>query len=102
ETRRPVALERRHLLPHARPHGELDAVPLPVAESDRFDAGEPLERPGEADGRILPAGEKDERGVGGNRCHDHPASWPGIAVRRTASLRSPMSRPSTHFLMLMP
>src|SRR5439155_5780972 len=24
-----------------------------------------------------------------------PSSWPGIAVRRTASLRSPMSRPST-------
>jgi hypothetical protein len=24
-----------------------------------------------------------------------PPSWPGIAVRRTASLRSPMSRPST-------
>ena len=26
------------------------------------------------------------------------ASWPGIAVRRTASLRSPMSRPSTPYL----
>src|SRR5712671_6434674 len=26
-----------------------------------------------------------------------PLSWPGIAVRRTASLRSPMSRPSTSF-----
>src|SRR5262249_20732457 len=26
------------------------------------------------------------------------ASWPGIAVRRTASLRSPMSRPSTSFV----
>ena len=25
----------------------------------------------------------------------HIPSWPGIAVRRTASLRSPMSRPST-------
>src|SRR3954454_15726843 len=24
----------------------------------------------------------------------HSASWPGIAVRRTASLRSPMTRPS--------
>jgi hypothetical protein len=26
--------------------------------------------------------------------------WPGIAVRRTASLRSPMSRPSTPLLMI--
>src|SRR5580658_1855215 len=31
---------------------------------------------------------------------DPHASWPGIAVRRTASLRSPMSRPSTSCLLI--
>jgi hypothetical protein len=31
-----------------------------------------------------------------------PPSWPGIAVRRTASLRSPMSRPSTPLIRRRP
>src|SRR6185312_4778229 len=29
-----------------------------------------------------------------------PPSWPGIDVRRTASLRAPMSRPSTSFFFI--
>jgi hypothetical protein len=35
---------------------------LAVIEADGLDAGKALERPGQADGRILPAGEQDERG----------------------------------------
>ena len=33
------------------------------------------------------------------RCGSFAPSWPGLAVRRTASLRSPMSRPSTSWLL---
>ena len=36
-------------------------------------------------------------GLCGDGIKVHSSSWPGIAVRRTASLRSPMSRPSTSF-----
>jgi hypothetical protein len=38
---------------------ELDAVALAVVEADGLDLLEALERPGEAGGRILPAGKED-------------------------------------------
>ena len=37
---------------------------LVVVEADGLDAREALERPGQADRRILPAGEQHQRGVG--------------------------------------
>ena len=40
---------------------QLDRVALAVVEADGFDPRKALERPGEADGGILPAGEEDER-----------------------------------------
>ena len=43
---------------------ELDLVALAVVEADGFHPREALERPGEADGGILPAGEEDEGGIG--------------------------------------
>ena len=37
---------------------------LAVVEADRLDAGEALERPGEANGRVLPAGEENQSCIG--------------------------------------
>ena len=62
-------------LAHARPHVELDPVPLAVVEADGLDAREALERPGQAHGGILPAGEQDEGGVGG-RQNPHASAIP--------------------------
>ena len=42
---------------------QFDAVALAVVEADGLDALEALERPGQADGGILPAGEQDEGAV---------------------------------------
>ena len=39
---------------------ELEAMTLPVVKADRLDVLVALERPGEAGGGVLPAGEKDE------------------------------------------
>jgi hypothetical protein len=37
---------------------------LLIIEAERLDTSETLERPRQADRRILPAGKKDKRGVG--------------------------------------
>ena len=37
------------------PHTEFDGMPLAIVEADRLDTRETLERPGEANRRILPA-----------------------------------------------
>ncbi len=66
---RPGRPQRRHPLAHARPHLELGAVALAIVEADGLDPHEALERPGEADGRVLPAGKQHKRGVGGHVNH---------------------------------
>src|SRR6185437_4416521 len=43
-----------------RAAGELDLVALAVVERHRLDRVEAVERPGEAGGRILPAGKDDD------------------------------------------
>ena len=40
--------------------GALDGVPLAVVEADGLDVAESVQRPGQADGGILPAGEQHE------------------------------------------
>ena len=64
EPLRPLRANACDALAHARTHLELDAVALAVVEADGLDTGEALERPGEADGGILPAGKQHERGFG--------------------------------------
>ena len=64
QPRFPVRLERRQPLAQARPHVELDRMALAVVEADGLHAREAFQRPGQADGGILPAGKQDERGVG--------------------------------------
>ena len=55
-------------LPQGREHAqagvELHSVLLAVVETDRLDRVEPVQRPGEARRRILPAGEEYERRLG--------------------------------------
>ena len=43
---------------------ELDGVTLAVVEAEHFDARKALQRPGQAGGGILPAGEQHQRGFG--------------------------------------
>ena len=43
---------------------EFDGVTLPVVEAEHFDARKALQRPGEAGGGILSAGEQHQRGFG--------------------------------------
>src|SRR5262245_15612662 len=56
----PGSVQSRHAFAYARPHSEFDGVPLAIVESDRLDAGETLERPGEANRRVLPAGKENK------------------------------------------
>ena len=42
---------------------EFGTMALVVVEPDGFDAGEPLERPGQTDGGVLSPGEQDEGAV---------------------------------------
>ena len=39
---------------------KLHAMALPIVKPDRLDARISLQRPGQADGRVLPTGEKHE------------------------------------------
>ena len=65
EPRPPVGIERRQVLADARAQFELDGMALAVVEADGLHAGEARQRPGQADGGILPAGEQHEGGVVG-------------------------------------
>ena len=56
---------------------------LAVVEADGLDAREALERPGEADGGILPAGEQDEAVSGSKPTRFNPIS----AIRNRRSRR---------------
>src|SRR5581483_9810705 len=60
----PFRLDREDLRADFRPHVELDAVALAVIEADRFHARETIERPGETNGGILPAGKQNKRSRG--------------------------------------
>ena len=60
----PCRTQGRDAPAHALACLELGTVALVVVETDGFDAGEPLERPGQTDGGVLPAGEQDEGAVG--------------------------------------
>jgi len=64
QTRFPRTVERCHALTDACPHGEFDGVPLAVVETDGLDARETLQRPGEANCRVLPAREENKCGIG--------------------------------------
>jgi hypothetical protein len=59
EARRPARKFAPQPREDARPAIELGAVALPVVEADGLDARVALERPGQADGRILAAGEQN-------------------------------------------
>ena len=59
-----MRIQRGHMLADARAHREFDRMALAVVEADGFHAREAVERPGEADGGVLPAGEQHEGGVG--------------------------------------
>jgi hypothetical protein len=63
-SRIPSPVQRCHALAYARPHGEFDGVPLAVVESDRLDARETLQSPGEANRRVLPARKENKCGIG--------------------------------------
>ena len=60
-----LAVPGREFSAQARDHRgaaiQLDAVPLTVIEANRLDGGEVRQCPSEASGRILPAGEQDQR-----------------------------------------
>ena len=63
----------------ARPHRQLDRVALAVVEADGLDPRKALERPGQADGGILPAGEQHQRGVGADASWAHRLQYFGRA-----------------------
>jgi hypothetical protein len=63
----PCRLENPHALTHALSRVEFGAMALPVIEPQRLDASETLQRPRQADRRILPAGEQDKRAIGIHR-----------------------------------
>jgi hypothetical protein len=58
---RPNRLQRPKCGPQRRGAIELDRVALAIAEADRLDARETVERPGETCRRILTAGKQDQR-----------------------------------------
>ena len=62
QPRLPLRLERRQALADARTHRQLDRMALAVVEADGFRPRETCERPGQADGGILAAGEQHEGG----------------------------------------
>ncbi|MNI45487.1 hypothetical protein D3C73_999130 [compost metagenome] len=57
---RPLRQDLNHFLAHrlARPH--LDRMTLAVVEADRLHPIEPLQRPGQAGGAVLPAGKENK------------------------------------------
>src|SRR5215470_3409320 len=91
----PGRVERGHLLADARPHLELDRVALAVGKADGLDAREALERPGEAYGRILAAGEQHQRGVAAQShfgAPDHVTTRPPRCARlRISSISAAFS-----------
>ena len=63
--RKPLPQCREESLAHLK----LDRMGLAVIEGNGLDMIEPVQRPGETGGRILPAGEKNHRCFGhGNTC----------------------------------
>src|SRR5262245_16495034 len=53
----PARAQIHYMVEHARSRQKLGRIPLAIVEADGFDPEESFERPGEADCRILPAGE---------------------------------------------
>src|SRR6185369_3914079 len=64
QTRFPGTVQGRHALADACPYREFDGVPLAVVETNRLDARETLQRPGEANCRVLPAREENKCSIG--------------------------------------
>src|ERR1039458_1966767 len=64
QPRLPFRAQRRQRSAQLRPNVELDRMALAVVEADGFHARESFQRPGQADGGILPAGEQDEGAIG--------------------------------------
>ena len=60
KTRSPAGKGGRDRFPKFRPALEFDAVALPVGKTKRLHCVILLQRPGQADGGILPAGEQDK------------------------------------------
>jgi hypothetical protein len=58
KTRGPFRAQAPQAFANGRPHRKLHRMALAVVEADSLDACEALERPGETDGGILPAGEQ--------------------------------------------
>ena len=85
----PARIERRDAFPDARPNAELDRMALAVIEADRLHSGKALERPYQADGRILPAGEQDQRAFGIHFVFSN-SSRP-ISMRRISLVPAPIS-----------
>ncbi len=57
----PLRIEPDDLLSHTLPALKLNTVSLSVVETDSLDPGVGAQRVPEADGRILPAREEDQR-----------------------------------------
>ena len=74
EPRAPARKLAAQLRAHVQPALELDVVALAVVEADRLDVGVALERPGQADGRVLTAGEQDQRAARVSSPRSSP--WP--------------------------
>jgi hypothetical protein len=60
ESVRPAREAGAQPLQHERPHVEFDGMPLSVVEPDRLDLAVAVERPREAGGGVLSAGEQHE------------------------------------------
>src|SRR6185312_2938512 len=60
----PLRFQRPETVKQALAASQLDGVALAVVESQRLDAGEPAQRPGEAGCGILPAREQHQSGPG--------------------------------------
>ena len=78
----PRSRELRQPLANARAHVELDGVALAIIEPDGLDPGKALQRPGEADRRILTAREQNQRVT--EQAHRGP-SFSQAPIRSTAS-----------------
>src|ERR1700736_4556671 len=60
----PVSIQRPHAIEQPSAAIKFDDVTLPVAETQHFDACKALQRPCEAGGGVLSAGEQHQRGLG--------------------------------------
>lgn len=85
EPRLPFGFKRRHAFPQARPHIEFDHMALAIIEAHGLDAREALQRPGQRDGGVLPAGEEDEGAIFGG---GHLALLDGDGVRLKRPFRA--------------